>query len=74
MIEYEEILMQKKLADTNDDHKRLQENLENAIEYMSGINVTKPDDVMPYDGYPLLSGFYSRILPVRLFLQFWQTC
>ena len=32
MIGYEEILMQKTLADTTDDHKRLQQNLENAIE------------------------------------------
>ncbi|MCY4491818.1 MAG: hypothetical protein OXC46_10250 [Thaumarchaeota archaeon] len=68
MIEYEEIAMQKKLADTNDDHKRLQENLENAIEYVCNLDVTKPNDVIPYDGYPLLSGFYSRILPVKIVL------
>ena len=67
-LQHNEMSQQKKLALTDDDHLKIREGLEHVKRYAEALKITKPKDVIPYDGYPLLSGFYSRILPVKIVL------
>lgn len=63
-----EMTLQKKLADTADDHLELRKNLGETRAYIAKLRITEPANAIPYDGHPLLSGFYSRILPVKIVL------
>ena len=64
----DELTQQKRLATTNDDHLKLRDNFKRTKKYIEGLKIARPDNVIPYDGYPLLSGFYSRILPAKIVL------
>ena len=64
----DEIVQQQRLAVTNDDHLKLRDNLKHVKMYVKELRISEPDNIIPYDGYPLLSGFYSRILPVKIVL------
>jgi hypothetical protein len=52
--------------------QRLKDDSENTKTYISeilqGSGFKKPSDSYPYDGYPLIWSFYSRILPVKIIL------
>jgi len=61
-----EITQQKTLALSDDDHLKLRDNFQHTLKYIKAIKITKPKNVIPYDGFPLLSGFYSRFLPVKI--------
>jgi len=63
-----EIAHQKKLALTDDDHLKLRDNFQHTKKYIKELKIQKPENIIPYDGHPLLSGFYSRLLPVKIVL------
>ena len=63
-----EIAQQKKLALTDDDHLKLRDNFQHTKKYIKELKIQKPENIIPYDGHPLLSGFYSRLLPVKIVL------
>ena len=64
----DEMVQQKKLAGSDHDHFELRTNINHTRKYVRALKITRPKNVIPYDGYPLLSGFYSRILPVKIVL------
>ena len=66
--DFSEISQQKELARTDDDHLKLRDNFKHTKKYIESLKITKLKSTIPYDGYPLLSGFYSRILPVKIVL------
>jgi hypothetical protein len=58
---------QKILAQRDDDHLKLRDNYQHAKKYVQALKkISKPKDVIAYDGYPLLFNFYSRLLPVKI--------
>ena len=58
---------QKILAQRDDDHLKLRNNYQHARKYIQSLKKSpNPKDVIPYDGYPLLFSFYSRLLPVKI--------
>ena len=61
-----EIIEQQRLAQSDYDHINVVENFENIIEYIKTLKIVKPENIIPYDGYPLLSLNYRRFLPVKL--------
>ncbi len=63
-----EMSLQKKLAISDDDHLKLRDNFQHTKKYIEALKITKPENTIPYDGFPLLSGFYSRFLPVKIVL------
>ena len=64
----DEVTKQKTLALTDDDHLKLRDNFQHTKKYIEVLKILKPENVIPYDGFPLLSGFYSRLLPVKIVL------
>lgn len=64
----DELVKQKTLALTDDDHLKLRDNFQHTKKYIEALKISKPENIIPYDGYPLLSGFYSRLLPVKIVL------
>lgn len=62
----EELEKQKALTISDHDHVRLQSNLDNTSKFISQLEITKPNNVYEYDGYPLLFRFYSRFFPVKI--------
>jgi len=63
-----EVELQKKLSVSDDDHLKLRDNFQHTKNYIKELKITKPENIIPYDGFPLLSGFYSRFLPVKIVL------
>jgi|TARA_B110000467_G_C18301664_1_gene471802 hypothetical protein len=63
-----EVELQKKLSVSDDDHLKLRDNFQHTKNYIEELKITKPENIIPYDGFPLLSGFYSRFLPVKIVL------
>ena len=59
---------QKELALTDDDHLKLRDNFQHTKKYIKALKITQPKNIIPYDEFPLLSGFYSRFLPVKIVL------
>lgn len=57
---------QKTLAQTDYDYLKLQGNYQNAINYIKNLKISEPENMIPYDGHPILSGGYSRLLPVKI--------
>lgn len=64
----DERTQQNVLAQTDDDHLKLRDNFQHTKKFIESIQIKEPKDVIKYDDYPLLSGFYSRILPVKIVL------
>ncbi|MBT4326417.1 MAG: hypothetical protein HOD60_05850 [Candidatus Nitrosopelagicus sp.] len=64
----DEASQQKVLAQTDDDHLKLRDNFQHTKKYIESLKITTPKNIIPYDGFPLLSGFYSRLLPVKIVL------
>jgi len=64
----EEYKKQKEHEISDHDHIRLQHNLDEALKYISQLEIKKPDCVYEYDGYPLLFRFYSRLFPVKIII------
>ena len=64
----DEVSIQKKLAISDDDHLKLRDNFQHTKKYIEALKITKPENVIPFDGFPLLSGFYSRFLPAKIVL------
>ena len=64
----DEISQQKILALSDDDHLKLRDNFQHTKNYIEALKISKPENLIPYDGFPLLSGFYSRFLPVKIVL------
>lgn len=54
------------LGISDQDHRRVRQNLAKAAEHMSGWTAPEPVGAYAYDGYPLLFKMYSRFLPVRI--------
>ena len=54
------------LAQTDYDYLKLQGNYQNTIKYIKKLKITEPKNLVTYDGYPLLSGGYSRLLPIKI--------
>ena len=54
------------LAQTDYDYLKLQGNYQNTIKYIKELKITEPKNLISYDGYPLLSGGYSRLLPIKI--------
>jgi len=61
-----EISQQKILGMSDEDHLKLRDNFQHTLKYVKALKITKPKNVIPYDGHPVLSGFYSRLLPVKI--------
>jgi len=62
-----EMSEQKILAQRDDGHLKLRDNYQHARKYIQSLKKTSvPKDVIPYDGFPLLFSFYSRLLPVKI--------
>jgi len=62
-----EILEQNELAKRDDDHLDLRDNYQHSRKYIQSLKkITVPKNSIPYDGYPLLFSFYSRLLPVKM--------
>ena len=66
--EKDEWSQQKKLGTTDDDHLKLRNSLPHTKKHVQTLKISKPQNVIPYDEFPLLSGFYSRFLPVKIVL------
>ena len=64
----DETVQQQNLALTDDDHLKLRDNFQHTKKYIEALKITTPENIVPYDGFPLLSGFYSRFLPVKIVL------
>ncbi len=64
----EESEKQKVLTISDHDRVRLQSNLDSASKFISQLEITKPNNVYEYDGYPLLFRFYSRFFPIKIVL------
>ncbi|MCV0409370.1 hypothetical protein [Nitrosopumilus sp.] len=62
----EESEKQKTLAISDHDHVRLQSNIDNVLKFIARLEISKPNNVYEYDGYPLLFRFYSRFFPVKI--------
>jgi len=62
----DEFHMQKIASATPNDHLELLSNLKNTKEYVSRLEIKKPENIIFYNGYPLLFSFYSRFLPVKI--------
>jgi len=60
------LLNKKKLAASDDDHLKLRDNFQLSLKYIKALKITKPKNVIPYDGHAVVSGFYSRLLPVKI--------
>ena len=54
------------LAQTDYDYLKLQGNYQNSIKYIKKLKIVEPENPITYDGYPLLSGGYSRLLPIKI--------
>ncbi|MCH7559765.1 MAG: hypothetical protein IIC67_00090 [Thaumarchaeota archaeon] len=65
-IAVNEFEKQKTLGISDFDHLRLQKNFEKTSKYISQYEITKPENIYEYDGYPLLFRFYSRFFPVKI--------
>ncbi|RNJ79582.1 MAG: hypothetical protein D9C04_04195 [Nitrosopumilus sp. B06] len=61
-----ENIIQEKLAERDDNYLLLQKNLNKTEEYFRKMTITRPQNEIPYNGYPRLSSFYSRFLPVKI--------
>jgi len=61
-----ELEKQRALSSSNDDHMHLKDNLSSSKTFIRKFEIKKPDNVVEYNGYPLLSSFYSRFLPVKI--------
>ena len=57
---------QKTLAQTDYDHMKLQGNYSNTMKYIKTLKISTPKNIIPYDGYPVVSSNYGRFLPVKL--------
>ena len=64
----DEVSQQKIHALRDDDHLKLRDNFQHTKKYIESLKITKPENIIPYDGHPVLSGFYSRFLPVKIVL------
>jgi Arc/MetJ-type ribon-helix-helix transcriptional regulator len=62
----DEATQQRVLAQTDDDHLKLRDNFQHTKKYIQELKIETLEDTIPFDGYPLLSGFYSRFLPVKI--------
>jgi len=66
-IEKSERFAQDELAIRDDDHQDLRDNYQHSKKYIQSLKkITVPKNSIPYDGYPLLFSFYSRLLPVKI--------
>ena len=59
---------QKALGQTDYDHMKMQGNYPNTVKYIKSLKISEPENVIGYDGYPLLSSNYRRFLPEKLVL------
>ncbi len=64
----DELSQQRILAQRDDDHLKLRDNFQHTKKYIEKLMISKPENIIHYDGFPLLSGFYSRFLPVKIVL------
>ena len=64
----DEAAKQKMLALTDDYHLKLRDNLPHTKKYIEKLKISKPENMIHYDGFPLLYSFYSRLLPVKIVL------
>ena len=65
--EKSEVAEQAELAKRDDDHINLRDNYQHSRKYIKSLKkVTISKNSIPYDGYPLLFSFYSRLLPVKI--------
>ena len=48
------------------DHIKVVENFGDTIKYIESLEITKPQNLIPYDEYPILSLSYRRFLPTKL--------
>ena len=64
--EKEEDAEQRALGQTDTDHMKVQGNYSNTMKYIKSLKISKPENVIPYDGYPMISKNYNRFLPIKL--------
>ena len=64
--EKEESAEQRALSITDYDHMKVQGNFLKMMKYIKSLKITKPENIIPYDGFPLLSINYNRFLPIKL--------
>ena len=64
----DETVQQNILAQRDDDHLKLRNNFQHTKKYIKTLKISTPENIIPYDGNPLLSGFYSRLLPAKIVL------
>jgi len=53
---------------TNDDFKRLIANMPKTKLFIKNLEVSEPVNKIKYDGYPILSRFYTRFAPAKIVL------
>lgn len=65
LSESDEYAVINKLSTKNDDHLNLRSEFMKTTEYVKKLDFTepKPEDIIAYDGNPILFSFYSRFLP-----------
>ncbi len=64
--EKDESVEQIALAQTDYDHMKVQGNYLNTMKYIKSLKISKPENIIPYDGYPMLTTSYNRFLPIKL--------
>ncbi len=64
--EKDEETEQRALGHTDYDHMKVQGNYPNIMKYIKSLKISKPEKIIPYDGYPMLSNNYNRFLPIKL--------
>ncbi len=64
--EKDESVEQIALAQTDYDHMKVQGNYDNTMKYINSLKISKPENIIPYDGYPMLTTSYNRFLPIKL--------
>ena len=62
-----EVANQESFSPSTDDHMKLKDNLGILKKYVKNLQIKKPtENLISYDGYPLLFRFYSRFLPAKI--------
>jgi len=62
-----EVETQEAYSPSPHDHVQLKNNLDVSKKYVEDLQIKKPtENIISYDGYPLLFRFYSRFLPAKI--------
>ncbi len=66
--EFDEGVEHKKREQSSEDHKIMTKEWNETENYLKSLDVSKPENTISYDGYPILFRLYSRFLPAKIVL------